>query len=137
VEKKIGHWSYMWLSLGGRYILCKFVLEIQPVYWLSLASIPFSILNKLRKILFNFLWNGIGESHHYHLCRWETLAQPKRNGGWGFLNIFSFSKALAATTLWRVLTKEGIWKEVIKDKYLPFITVKKWFRSTTFHQHST
>jgi hypothetical protein len=26
-EKKIHQWSYRWLSLGGRYILCKYVFE--------------------------------------------------------------------------------------------------------------
>jgi hypothetical protein len=119
--------------IGRRYILCKSVLESQPVYWLSLTTIPFSILNKLRKIMYNFLWNGNSETHHYHLCRWETLAKPKHSGGWGFQNIFSFSKALAANTLWRVLMKDGIWQKVIKDKYLPFTTVKNWFRSL----HST
>jgi hypothetical protein len=122
--------------LGGRYTLCKAVLESQPVYWLSLASILLSILHKLRKLLYNFLWNGSGDSKHYHLCRWETLARPKRFGGWGFRNIFSFSKALAATTLWRVLTKEGIWHKVIKEKYFPFITVNNWLRSVSFHQPS-
>jgi hypothetical protein len=55
VEKKLKHWSYQWLSLGGRYILCKAVLESHLVYWLSLASIPSSILHKLRKLLYNFL----------------------------------------------------------------------------------
>jgi hypothetical protein len=30
--------------------------------------------------------------------------------------------------------KNGIWKKVIKDKYLPFTTVKNWFRSASFHQ---
>jgi hypothetical protein len=32
VEKKINHWSYRWLSLGGRYILFKLVLETLLVY---------------------------------------------------------------------------------------------------------
>jgi hypothetical protein len=106
VEKRINHWSYRWLSLGGRYTLCKVVLESQPVYWFSLASVPQSILHKLRKLLFNFLWNGNADTNHFHLSRWETLARPKSLGGWGFLNIFTFNKALAASTLWRVLTKK-------------------------------
>jgi hypothetical protein len=55
VEKKINHWSYRWLSLGGRYTSCKVVLKIQPVYRFLLASVPQSILNRLRKLLFNFL----------------------------------------------------------------------------------
>jgi hypothetical protein len=80
VEKKIRHWSYRWLSLGGRFTLCKAVLESQPIYWFSLASIPLSILHKLRNLLYNFLWNGNVDTNHFHLCHWETLARPKRMG---------------------------------------------------------
>jgi hypothetical protein len=32
VEKRISHWSFRWLSLGGRFTLCKAVLESQPMY---------------------------------------------------------------------------------------------------------
>ena len=33
-EKRIVSWSLRWLSLGGRVILAKVVLESIPVYWL-------------------------------------------------------------------------------------------------------
>jgi len=134
VENRIGHWCYRWLSLGERSILCKLVLESQPIYWMSLAAIHFSILNKLRKIMYNFLWNWNSETHHYHLCHWETLAKPKHSGGWGFQNILSFSKTLVVNTLWCILIRDGIWHKVIKYKYLPFTTVKNWIKSASFHQ---
>jgi hypothetical protein len=66
-----------------------------------------------------------------------TLAKPKKYGGWGFCNIFHFNKALAANTLWRVLTRDGIWHNVIKDKYLPFSTVTNWLRSPSFNLTTT
>jgi hypothetical protein len=106
VEKKIGLWCYMWLSLGGRYTLMKSVLERQPIYWMSLEAIPFIVLNKLRKIMFNFLWKGNNESHHYHLWKWEFLTIPKKYGGWGFQNIFHFNKCFVVNTLWRVLMRD-------------------------------
>jgi hypothetical protein len=121
VEKKIGHWCNRWLSLGGRYTLIKVVLEGQPVYWMALAAIPTLVLDKLRKLTYNFLWSGNTDHYRQHLCNWETLAKPKNKGGWGIINIFHFNKALAANSLWRVLTKEGIWSTVIKDKYLPYV----------------
>lgn len=68
LEKRIGHWCNRWLSLGGRYILLKSVLESQLVYWMSLAAIPISVLNKIRKAMFSFLWKGSSENFHYHLC---------------------------------------------------------------------
>jgi len=137
VENKIHHWSYRWLSLGGRYILCKSVLESQHVYWLSFVTIPTSILHKLRSLLYNFFWNGNREKKNYHLCRWELLARPKRRGGWGLHNIFYFGKALAASTLWRVIPKPGIWHRVLKGKYFPFNTISNWLRSTSFYYPTT
>lgn len=137
VEKKISHWSFRWLSLGGRHTLCKSVLENESVYWLSLVVVPLSILQRIRKLLINFLWKGNTNTHHYHLANWESLAQPKRFGGWGLLNIIIFSKALTTTTLWRALTSNGLWKKVLKEKYLHSVSVIKWLRSETFAKPST
>jgi ribonuclease HI len=58
----------------------------------------------------------------------------KRIWGLGFLNSFDFSKALAAHSLWRVITSGGIWHRIIKDKYLIHLTVTQWLRSPTFYQ---
>jgi hypothetical protein len=137
MEKKIDNWCYRWLSLGGRLTLLKSVLESQPVYWLSLAVIPCSVLNSMRKLMVNFLWKGNNDSNHYHLCKWDHISLPKLFGGWGLRNIYDFKQALAANTLWRVLTSTGIWHRVLKDKYLPHTTIKNWFRSHTFQHKAT
>lgn len=39
IEKRIIHWTNRFISLGGRYILVKTVLESIPVYWLALPWI--------------------------------------------------------------------------------------------------
>ena len=58
ITKKISLWCNIWLSIGGRYILIKTVLEVQHVYWMSMEVIPRSVLNKIRKLMFHFLWSG-------------------------------------------------------------------------------
>jgi hypothetical protein len=70
---------------------------------MALAAIPASVLTKLRKLIFNFLWSGCSDHHRQHLCNWQTLAKPKQKGGWGIQNLFHFSQALAANSLWRAL----------------------------------
>jgi hypothetical protein len=122
--------------LGWSLYFNKSVLESQPVYWMSLETIPRSVLNKIWKLMFNFLWNGNSETKHYHLCRWDALSRPKHCGGWGFRNLFHFNTTLTANTLWRVLTREGIWHNIIKDKYLHNTTVINWYRSTSFKQNA-
>jgi hypothetical protein len=104
------------------------VLESLPVYWLAVAIIPVSILNKIRQLMYNFLWSGSGARECLHLCKWENISKPKSFGGWGVRNIHLFGRALAANTLWHCLMKDGIWHKVIKDKYLPFTSVVTWLR---------
>jgi len=80
-ERRIQHWCNRCLSMGSRYILIKEVLESLPVYWMALAHIPQSVLTKLCKFIFPFLWKGNKQNRGSHLCRWETLSKPKVLGG--------------------------------------------------------
>jgi hypothetical protein len=98
------------------------------LYWLSLAKIPKSILNNIRRRMFSFLWTGKKIKEEIHLISWKKIAKPKKVGGWGIKNIFSFGKALAAKSLWRCLMVPGLWHEVILKKYLKKKTVAEWFR---------
>jgi hypothetical protein len=95
-DARISNWSHRWLSLGGRVILVKSVLESIPVYWLSLANIPKCTLNNIRRRMFNFLWTGNKLKEGVHLISWKKLAKPKKVGGWGIKNIFIFGKALSS-----------------------------------------
>jgi hypothetical protein len=135
LENKINNWCFRWLSLGGHLTLLKAVLSSQPIYWMSLAIVPGSVLKILRNRMFNFLWKRNCDSHTMHLCSWERLSLPKSFGGWGIRNIFDFSKSLAANTLWRILMGEGIWHRVIIDKYLLQNSVTNWLRTQSFRKN--
>jgi hypothetical protein len=51
-EKRLDHWCNRWLSLGGRLVLIKAVWFSLPVFWMSMAAIPSSILNRLRQLIY-------------------------------------------------------------------------------------
>ena len=87
-EKRICHWTHKLLSLGGRLILVQSVLSSIPLYWMGLAPIPASTLNKLRSITFAFLWGSIENNRRYHLVNWQSLLWPKENEGWGIKNLY-------------------------------------------------
>ena len=69
-EKRIDNWSHKFLSLGGRLVLIRAVLTNLPVYWFELALIPVSILNKMRQMIFSFLWGSNKNKFHFHLVDW-------------------------------------------------------------------
>jgi hypothetical protein len=86
-DRRINHWCNRWLSLGGRFILIKVVLESQPVYWLALTNLPSQIIQKIRQLMFSFLWSGCNKKKKIHLCAWQFIARPKLHGGWGLRNL--------------------------------------------------
>jgi hypothetical protein len=127
-ERKIGFWCNKWLSLGGRLILVKSVLESLAVYWMTLERVPPKIITTLRRLAFNFLWSGQADKHRLHLCSWQTLSKPRRAGGWGLKNLSSFNVALLASTFWRAVTHDSIWHQIIFDKYLDSKPLINWLR---------
>jgi hypothetical protein len=82
-EKRLDHWCNRWLTLGGRLVLIKAVLISQPVFWMSLAPIPSSILNRLCQLIYSFLWSGGKVKKHFHLCNWDSWQNqnPLEDGG--------------------------------------------------------
>ena len=66
-ENRILNWSHKLLSLGGCLILVQAILSSLPFYWLGLAPIPISVLKRLRRITFYFLWGSTRNKHMYHL----------------------------------------------------------------------
>jgi hypothetical protein len=135
-EKKIGGWCNKWLTMGGRLILVKSVLEGLAVYWMTLEKIPKKIINTIRSLSTNFLWNGHGSKHSFHLCSWDLLARPRKAGGWGLKNLLTFNTALLASSFWRALTHNSIWHKIVMDKYLGSINLCDWLRKPTLLQKS-
>ena len=111
------------------------VLTSILVYWMGLAPIPVSILNKLRSLAFAFLWGSTDHKHRYHLTNWRELSWPKEYGGWGIKQLNWFSIALRLKNLWFVLQNDGLWHCVITHKYLKMGSVEAWLRDKKFLSH--
>ena len=93
------------------------------VYWLTLARMPKSIMNYLRRAIFNFLWGSSAGSYRAHLVDWHSLSKPYGLGGWNIKHLDWFSTALRFKSLWLVLNGNDIWSHIIKFKYLKGMTV--------------
>jgi hypothetical protein len=117
LDKRLKSWSFRWLSRAGRLILVKSVLEVIPVYWLSMTWIPKGTLEKIRELCFKFLWEGQKESFVVPWIKRDSLSLPKLFGGRGLKNIHSFSTSLAAKTgLW-LISSNTLWSKVVFQKY--------------------
>lgn len=49
----------------------KSVIEATPIYWMSLAHIPKTVVNKIRKKPFTYLWSRKKEKSSISLVKWK------------------------------------------------------------------
>ena len=76
--------------------------------------IPFGIIEKIRKLCFNFLWSsGDGSSSGMPWTSWKVLSSPKYLGGWGLKVPALFAKALAAKSVWNIINGSGLWVQIV------------------------
>ena len=76
IERRLVGWQKLYLSKGGRLTLLKSTLSSLPTYFLSLYPIPVSVAKWIESIQRNFLWDGMGETHKYHLVGWDKVCSP-------------------------------------------------------------
>jgi hypothetical protein len=54
---------------------------------------------------------------------------PKENGGWGLKSMHVFCLSLVTENPYKVLTKRGLWREILDHKYISPCTFLDWIRN--------
>jgi len=117
-HKKLAGWKSNLLSRGGRLTLLKSTLCSLPIYFMSLFTIPASIVSRLEKIIRDFLWNSNDNGNGLHWVSWNEVCRPKHEGGLGIRPLRVINDALKTKWLWRFAKEEdAMWKNMIKAKY--------------------
>uniref|UniRef100_A0A2N9F1I0 Reverse transcriptase domain-containing protein n=1 Tax=Fagus sylvatica TaxID=28930 RepID=A0A2N9F1I0_FAGSY len=118
VELRLVGWKKLYLSKGGRLTLLKSTLSSMPTYFMSLFPIPIKVARKIELLQWNFLWDGLGASHSYHLVAWPKVCSPIAHGGLGVRPLHLFNRALLGNWLWRFGREDNrLWKRVVVAKY--------------------
>ena len=107
------------------------------MYWFALARCPKSILNKLRKTIFLFLWGSSDGNHKLHLTSWEWVSIPVEYGGWNIKHLEWFGISLRLKNLWLLLNGNGIWSRIISHKYLKHKPWEVWIQAHKFNMSGT
>jgi hypothetical protein len=54
----------------------------------------------------------------YRLTKWNILCRPKDQGGLGIELLEFKNKCLLSKWLFKLLTEEGVWQQLLRNKYL-------------------
>ncbi len=117
-EKRLSSWKGKHLSIGGRLTLINSVLSSLPMYMMSFFEVPKGVLKKLDYFRSRFYWQGDESRRKYRLAKWNILCQPKDQGGLGIHDLHFKNIALLSKWLFKLLTSEGTWQQLLRKKYL-------------------
>nr|XP_043609708.1 uncharacterized protein LOC122581544 [Erigeron canadensis] len=113
-EARLAVWKSRCISMAGRVILIKAVMESLPTYYFSLFKVPEKVINGLESIIRRFLWNGSGDTKKIHWVSWEKVTTPINLGGLGLSKLKDSNIALLSKWMWRYKNEQGVlWRKVI------------------------
>ncbi|KEH37317.1 transmembrane protein, putative [Medicago truncatula] len=115
---RLNTWGHKYISFGGRIVLVNAVLNVIPIFYLSLLKLPVQVWKRIVRIQREFLWGGVGGGNKISWVKWETVCQSKRNGGLGVKDIRLMNVSLLAKWRWRLIDGDtALWKEALRAKY--------------------
>jgi hypothetical protein len=120
VRQKIFDWKTKFLSLAGKEVMIKAVLQAIPTYSMSIFLLPKELCKELNSLMQKFWWGHKENDKKIMWMSWERMGTPKSNGGMGFRDLVSFNKALLAKQCWRLVQDpNSLAGSIIKAKYFP------------------
>jgi hypothetical protein len=87
---------------------------------MSVFKIPKQVCKDINDAMASFWWGDTEEQRKMHWFAWWKMCIPKKRGGMGFRDIFTFNMAMLAKQSWRLLSKpDSLCARVLKAKYYP------------------
>ncbi|KAA3459595.1 reverse transcriptase [Gossypium australe] len=119
-RKRIESWNFRFLSMGGKEVFVKAILQAIPIYVMQCFELPKSLCNALENIMNKYWWVNGKTGKGIHWCSWKDLCYPKIAGGLGFRDLYFFNKALLAKQAWRLFAQpDCLLAKVLKARYYP------------------
>ena len=88
------------------------------MFMLSFLEVPKGVRERLDMFRSRFFWQSDGHKRKYRLTKWEIICRPKDQGGLGVEVLELKNKCLLSKWLFKLLNEEGVWQELIHNKYL-------------------
>ena len=118
-EQRIQHWEVGFLSKGGRHTLIQTNLEALPSYLCSSCLLPASTAHAIDRLHRQFFWRQQKDKNATPLIAWDTICQPKSQGGLGLRKTLPLNQAFIAKLGWKILTDHNnFWVNLVRKRYL-------------------
>jgi hypothetical protein len=121
-ESKLGCWKG---KLLDRLVLINSVLTSLPMFMLSFLEIPVGVRKRLDFYRSRFFWQSEENKRKYRLTKWNIVCRPKDQGGLGIEVLELKNRCLLGKWLYKLLNEDGVWQELLQNKYLRLKTLSE------------
>ncbi|GMI84759.1 hypothetical protein HRI_002145200 [Hibiscus trionum] len=121
-SKSLSTWSPRLLSMGGKEVYIKAVLQALPLYAMSVFLLPKSPCQDLQAKFVKYWWQKKTDKKGIHWCSWSELCVLKEDDGMSFRDMGKFNIALLAKQGWRIIINPtSLVARILKAKYFPTV----------------
>ena len=106
-------------------MLINSVLTSLPMFMLSFLEIPKGVLKRLGFYRSRFFWQSDQHKRKYRLTKRNIICRPKDQGGLGVEVLDIKNRSLLSKWLFKLLHEDGVWHELLSNKYLKDKTISQ------------
>jgi hypothetical protein len=88
------------------------------MFTLSFLEFPKGVRKRLDYYRSRFFWQSDEDKKKYILSRWNIICRPKDQGGLGIEVLELKNKCLLSKWLFKLLHKDGMWQQLLHNKYI-------------------
>ena len=81
IWNKLKGWGEKSLSIGGKDILIKAVIQSLPAYAMGMFKLPKGLIKEIQRLCARFWWGDTSEKRKMNWCSWKKLCSNKEDGG--------------------------------------------------------
>ena len=120
LKEKVNSWHGNLLSIAGKEVLIKSVLQAIPTYTMSVFQLPITLCRDLNALVAKFWWGKNG-GRGIHWKKWKFLCKRKEEGGLGFRDFYLFNQAMLGKQAWRLVENPtSLVAKVLGARYYPY-----------------
>ncbi|XP_058770393.1 uncharacterized protein LOC131644024 [Vicia villosa] len=118
IRNKLSAWKASLLSMAGRLVLVKSVIQSMLLHTMLIYSWPSSVLKNIHKWSRNFIWSGESDSRKLVTVAWDKCCRPYDEGGLGIRSLVTLNEAANLKQCWDLVSSQEQWASLLRARVM-------------------
>jgi len=116
IKSKFCAWKSSLLSIAGRVLLVKSVIQGMLIHSLSIYSWPTALLKEIEAWCKNFIWSGNISQWKLVTVSWSKSCKSLHQGGLGLRSLTVLNEAANMKMCWELRNSKESWAKLLRSK---------------------